>query len=236
MPGKCCFNNIWLHKDIYKSWLEKTEDRGKAKCVVCRKTFDISNMGEATLSSHAKGAKHHAAVAACEASAITSFFRTTPPPQPATVTPPAVCSSSTATSSLKQGTLNSVITRNEVLTSEVLWALKVANAHFSYKSCEDLSQLFQAIFPDSQIAKKFACGERKCAYLCTFGLAPYFKGLTLRRVSAQRYVMLFDESLNHYLQSKQVDMHVRAWDGPEVKTTYISSGFLGHATDRKSVV
>lgn len=86
------------------------------------------------------------------------------------------------------------------------------------------------MFPDSQIATRFSCGESKCAYLCTFGLAPYFKGLTLRRVSKQRYVMLFDESLNHYLQSKQVDMHVRVWDGPEVNTTYISSEFLGHAT------
>lgn len=102
----------------------------------------------------------------CGAGAITSFFR----PQTAAVTPD--------TSSLKQGTLSNVVTRNEVLTSDVLWALKVANAHFSYKSCEDISQLVLVMFPDSQIATKFACGERKYAYLCTFGLAPYFKGLT----------------------------------------------------------
>ena len=135
MPGKCSFSNVWLHSDKYKSWLEKTGDNGKAKCAVCNKMFDVSNMGEAALTSHAKGAKHHAAVTAREASAITSFFRPPTTPKTATVTP-AVCSSSTATSSLKQGTLSNVVTRNEVLTSEVLWALKVANAHFSYKSCE----------------------------------------------------------------------------------------------------
>lgn len=42
--------------------------------------------------------------------------------------------------------------------------------------------------------------------------------------------MLFDESLNHYLQAKQLDMHVRLWDGSEVKTKYIGSEFLGHSS------
>lgn len=83
----------------------------------------------------------------------------------------------TTTSSLTQGTL--VVTRNETLTAEILWALKVMKAHYSFKLCEDASQLFQAMFPDSQIARMFSCGENKCAYLCTFGLAPYFKKLTL---------------------------------------------------------
>lgn len=42
--------------------------------------------------------------------------------------------------------------------------------------------------------------------------------------------MLFDESLNHYLQTKQLDMHVRLWDGSEVKTKYIGSEFMGHSS------
>ena len=33
-------------------------DRMKARCEVCLTTFDISNMGEAALRSHAKGEKH----------------------------------------------------------------------------------------------------------------------------------------------------------------------------------
>lgn len=46
---------------------------------------------------------------------------------------------------------------------------------------------------------------------------------------------LFDESLNHYLQTKQLDVHVRLWDGPEVKTKYIGSEFLGHSTAKDVV-
>ncbi len=228
MPGKCRFRNVWIQDEKYKGWLEKDQDPGRAKCTLCRKTFDISNMGEAALSSHAKGAKHQSAAAAACATApnpITGFFiRVTD------VTPAPNCGASLS-ATVKQGTILSAASRNETLTAEVLWALKVANSHYSYKSCEDTGQLFQSMFPDSKIAASFACGERKCSYLCTFGLAPYFKKLTLADVSKQSvYVMLFDESLNRYLQSKQLDMHVRLWNGSEVKTKYIGSEFMGHSS------
>ncbi len=68
MPGKCRFNNVWLDEK-YKGWLEKDQDPGRAKGTLWRKWFDISNMREAALSSHAKGAKHQsAATAACSTS------------------------------------------------------------------------------------------------------------------------------------------------------------------------
>ena len=60
MPGKCRFNNAWLRNEKYMSWVSSDKDPGRAKCRLCGdKTFDISNMGEAALTSHAKGAKHH---------------------------------------------------------------------------------------------------------------------------------------------------------------------------------
>lgn len=43
------------------------------------------------------------------------------------------------------------------------------------------------------------------------------------------YVVLFDESLNAGLQSKQMDIFVRFWDGNKVSTRYYTSKFLGHA-------
>lgn len=220
--------------DKYKMWLEKVSDRGKARCGLCSKIIDISNMGEAALTSHAKGTKHQAVVAAREGSSmsLTSFFS---PPSTSTSVTPTAGSSICQTQGTRQGTISNV-TRQESLRPEVLWALKVANSHYSFKSCEDVSELFSVMFPDSQLAGKFACGERKCAYLCTFGLAPYFKQLALKTVATQRsYVLLFDESLNHYLQTKQLDVHVRLWDGPEVKTKYIGSEFLGHSTAKDVV-
>ena len=53
------------------------------------------------------------------------------------------------------------------------------------------------MFPDSDIASNFTCGERKCAYLCCFGLAPHLKSMVSEAIRQENYyVLLFDESLN----------------------------------------
>ena len=67
------------------------------------------------------------------------------------------------------------VSSKETVTAEVLWALKVVLSHYSYKSCEDIAQLFQQMFADSTIAKQFTCGEKKCAYLACFGVPPFFQ-------------------------------------------------------------
>ena len=59
MPkGKCVFNQKWLENCEYSGWLKEDANKHIAKCSVCSKTFDISNMGEAAVRSHKDGAKH----------------------------------------------------------------------------------------------------------------------------------------------------------------------------------
>ena len=84
-------------------------------------------------------------------------------------------------------------------------------SHYSYKSCEGTSKLFQAMFPDSRIASQFSCGGKK--NLICFGLAPYFKQL-LKDVmkKEEAHVLLLDESLNSVRQSKEMDIHIRSWN------------------------
>ena len=95
------------------------------------------------------------------------------------------------------------VTHDETLKAEILWALKVIMSHYSYKSCEGTSKLFQAMFPDSRIASQFSCGENKCAYLVCFGLSPHFKQLLKDVVKKEEAsVLMFDESLNSVCQSK----------------------------------
>ena len=43
-------------------------------------------------------------------------------------------------------------------------------------------------------------------------------------------MLLLDESLNHELQKKQMDFHVRRWNRDKVETRYYDSQFLGHAS------
>ena len=51
------------------------------------------------------------------------------------------------------------------------------------------------MFPDSNIAGKFQCGERKPAYLAVYGDAEHLKSLLLLDITGF-FVVLFDESLN----------------------------------------
>lgn len=119
---------------------------------------------------------------------------------------------------------------SEVLSAEVFWVLDVMEKHGSFNSCSGKGDLFRLMFPDSNIASKFSCGDDKAAYLTTFGIAPHFSSLLLSKAkSATDYVLLFDESLNRPLQAKQLDVHVRFWDGEFVMSRYLDSHFLGHA-------
>lgn len=223
MPGKCSFNINWLKKPLYEKWLMRDEDQHKARCSLCCKSFDISNMGEAALTSHGKSKKHMDLLKSSSLS-VKNFFHN--------------ASSSTSnegkvTNPPKNQSSNSIlqVAGNDVLSAEILWALKVITSHFSYNSCKDINLLMQKMFPDSIIAKQFTCADKKCAYLCCFGIAPYFKSLLTQNVKQQDgFVLLFDETLNIKLQVKQMDYYVRIWENDAVVTKYIDSSFLGHAT------
>ena len=76
-----------------------------------------------------------------------------------------------------QPSLEGHVTKDNVPKAKTLWTLKLITSHYSFNSSKDTSQLFSAMFPDSQIVEQFACGERKAAYCCIFGPAEQFKKL-----------------------------------------------------------
>lgn len=120
---------------------------------------------------------------------------------------------------------------NPALKAETCWAIKVASSHYSYKACENAGALFQAMFPDSDIAKQFTLGEDKVAYLTVFGIAPYFSSLL--KTSARKesgYVLLFDECLNQEMEKCQFDVHLRFWNDSRVTSRYLTSFFTSHRT------
>ena len=78
------------------------------------------------------------------------------------------------------------------------------------------------MFPDSAIDSKFGCSERKTAYLATDGIAPYLKSVLEARVKQEEFIILFDESLNKAMQTKQMDFHICLWNVNQVKTSYLT--------------
>ena len=126
-----------------------------------------------------------------------------------------------------QPSLKGHVTKDNVLTAQTLGTLKLITSHYSFNSSKDTSQLFSAMFPDSQIARQFACGEQKAGYCCVFGLAEHFKKL-LQDSFSRPFVVLFDERLNTIMQEKQMDAHVRFWNDQtnQVTKRYFNSEFL----------
>ena len=99
-------------------------------------------------------------------------------------------------------------TKIDYLKTEMLWTLPTVVCHNSCKSNDQIDRLFKVMFPDSYLASKFSCGDRKTAYLTVFGLAVHFKQ-ELRKEITGPFTVAFDESLNKKSQKRQIDIHVR---------------------------
>ena len=52
--------------------------------------------------------------------------------------------------------------------AEFRWALKTIMSHYSLNSAQDVTDVFHAMFPDSNIAKRMSCGATKLSYLITW--------------------------------------------------------------------
>lgn len=231
------FNSAWLKMDCYSYWLvqDKLKPSSTARCKICLKSFDIANMGEAALKSHMAGKKHQQLVPPKQTTGVVLVEDNLPDTPDNEVTESKGISSEAIPANISTATVvkrDVIATKNDVLSAEVLWALKICCAHYSHKSSELSHLLFQKMFPDSAIASSFTCGEIKSSYLINHGIAPHFKSLLsdkLNKIDCS-FVVLFDESMNCKTQQKQMDFHVRIWEGQEVRTRYYHTEFMGHAT------
>ena len=231
MAGKCIFNNSWLEKPEYKTWLQRNvSDVYTARCTMCYKNFSVASMGESAVKSHAKSRKHIDLLSIrISKNVLGSYFNDkitseiAPRPQQS-----MALSVKSETSDIN--TIESHVAKNDVLDAEILWTLKTVKNHGSYKANENIEKIFHRMFPDSSIARKFSCGEKKTAYYAVFGIAPYLENLLQENLNKKKFVLLFDESLNIMKQEKQMDIHIRFWQQNRVSTVYFNSIFLGHSS------
>ena len=128
-----------------------------------------------------------------------------------------------------QATIGMYSTPLSVAHAEIRWSMKVIMSHFSLRSCLDINNLFQSMFPDSQIAQQFSLSKTKCGYYINYGLAPYYRELLIDKIKQSPFfTVLFDESLNKVLQQEQMDAHIRYWcvNTNRVKSRYLDSQFF----------
>ena len=249
------FDSGWINETLnprFSDWVQEVkDDKTKAACTVCKKSFSLSSMGSTTLESHEKSEKHLKNAASVNDRQIkitnvfvnTSKFESTSvspafkQDNASSVSPPLNNSNSAAKhdveNNVQSSSSSTFLIRENITKTESLWVLHVSYKHCSYNFCSEIGQLFQKMFPDTSIAQKFTFGKTKASYNIAHGLALYLHDLIHNSVlQSDNIVACFDESLNEVVQKGQMDLCLRYWDVNKSRaaTRYFDSSFLGHAT------
>jgi len=110
--------------------------------------------------------------------------------------------------------------------------LTLAQRGYSFKSCDEIGDVFRYMFPDSKIAQEFNMQSKKISYVLSHGLGPYFHHELIKCLKRnEKFVLCFDEQTNNQ-NRKQLDLLIKYWcyDKGLVVTRYYKSILLGHAT------
>ena len=136
------FQDSWLEKEQFKSWLRKVKDKTKNRCIVCNKKLSLSTSGRCALTEYARRNKHIKNVTKrrnflkpltkdngkCSSKnqcrQQRSHQSSTIAQQPSTLT--------------KQ-TLNSNIVTKSATTAESIWTLKYVLIRYSNSLCDDIA-------------------------------------------------------------------------------------------------
>ena len=228
-------------KGIYKLWIIKSpKGHDYARCKFCIKDISIGSMGASGLKSHNKGLKHKQLVAAASSTPSVRLVAPT-----AAASEPVTTNTSEAndvqvssnvttarTSSIKSY-MGSSDHKDNVMKAEILWTIDTVVKNNSFHSNSEMGALMKKMFPDSKIVQDFKCAETKTKYILENGIQVCYLDLLLNSVAnnavSNRFVVLFDETLNNNLQQNQLDMYIRIWNIDTVLTRYIHSEFLGSA-------
>ena len=125
---------------------------------------------------------------------------------------------------------------DQITKTEILNTLHDVHNNYSFRSTEDDSKIYAALFPDSERAKNYQNGETKTKYFVQFGIVPYIKEMLIFLILIKPFFFLFDETINSQVQ-KQYDMYIRYWSKcqKEVVTAYCGSLFIGHCDSKQLV-
>lgn len=111
---------------------------------------------------------------------------------------------------------------DKVTRAEVLFAGFVAEHNLSFMVADHFSELVKEMFPDSAIAKKFACKRQKTVNIVNQAIAPELDRKVTDLCRKEKFTVMMDES-NDKGDNKCVAILMRVADRTERK---IKTGFL----------
>ena len=102
--------------------------------------------------------------------------------------------------------------------------MKVANLIIEHNLpvavSDHFGSFFKDIFPDSEIAKNYACGSTKSTCIINGSLAPYFQSSAVATLKKQPFGIAIDGSNDNGVE-KMNPLTVRMYDGQSKITTQL---------------
>ena len=151
MSNQTYFQNEWLEEDKFSSWVARgLDDNKKAKFKVCRKSFQLFNMGEGH---QTKSEKNKRLMKNLSAFLVKSKRKSWADNRQDSVSNKSDdVSGETNKKNKQQATLKVVVKNSEKLKGEINWTLKTVSSGYSNNSSKDISNLSYAMCPDRKIA------------------------------------------------------------------------------------
>ena len=171
------------------SWLKKSKDVDCVHCKLSNKSFRIDGGGIAQVKSHQRSKSHKDRKQQWQHQSNDIYC------------------------SIKNRefiTQNFCINSGSAVKAEILQALQYVECNYLFASAKKNSEIFKAMFPDSEIAKNYRQGETKVRYNIQFGIAPFIKDLLLKGFSDCPFSLKFDETATHKVL-KQYNAYVQYW-------------------------
>ena len=170
--SKTHFDKIDCNKVIIGGWA-KEYGKGSIWCILCNRKVNVDHSSMAQINQHCRTAEH--------SKLSKERFSTTQP------------------KFIKTGwtiTLGKPLDRR-VDEAEVLWAFKLAEQDWPFRSSDDTGKLFQRM-NFGEMAGKFKMGHTKMSYVCCHGLGKAVLEETVADIANSEgcYTLLLDETVN----------------------------------------
>ena len=174
----CSYQSSWESDEKFKfgSWVRKSKKGSDyAFCTFCAKEIKIAGGGANDLSRHSETTLH---------------WRST--------------ESVAATPNIATLLAANTTLATKVIKSEVLFASFVAEHNVPMNVSEHAGKLFKAMFPDSDIAKKFASGRTKTTEIIKGALSPYYTKPVIEAMRQGPFSLLMDETTDNTAEKEAV--------------------------------
>ena len=99
------------------------------------------------------------------------------------------------------------------INPKIKWTLKHDVSVYKDNSVSNSSDIFKAMFPDSNIASMMKLDRKKLRFVINFGIATFLQDILKEEVaSSEWFNACFDESLNNTIQECEMYLVIRYWD------------------------